>query len=228
MFGERSDTIYVVRACRINWASHAPYTNHKLFVKRLMHLKPVSARRARIERMATEGVAMAAIHGALAKAWLLAHVLCLPLSLSARAAAGGGGGGFDVLVGAGGLGFVGIGHVSLLLLHTFVVKAQHGVVTPPDSTQCAYLDAQISLYFPTRPLRAHHFMQLNNPSHYREHTRQQDGWTVLAPPPQETSELPPPYTPLVGSGHDWKEAALNVEREGLGSEESGGWLPACV
>ncbi|KAJ7430264.1 hypothetical protein FB451DRAFT_1382522 [Mycena latifolia] len=98
--------------------------------------------------------------------------------------------------------------------------------TPPDSTQCAYLDAQISLYFPTRPLRTHHFMQLNNPSHYREHTRQQDGWTVLAPPPQETSELPPPYTPLVASGHDWKEAALNVEREG--SKESGGWLPACV
>ncbi|KAJ7431576.1 hypothetical protein B0H11DRAFT_2298145 [Mycena galericulata] len=34
-------------------------------------------------------------------------------------------------------------------------------------------------------------------SHYREHTRQQDGWTVLAPPPdpQPTGELPPPYTP---------------------------------
>ncbi|KAJ7280771.1 hypothetical protein C8J57DRAFT_1220061 [Mycena rebaudengoi] len=30
-------------------------------------------------------------------------------------------------------------------------------------------------------------------SHYREHTRQQDGWTVLAPPPGP--ELPPPYTP---------------------------------
>jgi hypothetical protein len=29
-------------------------------------------------------------------------------------------------------------------------------------------------------------------SHYREHTRQQDGWTVLAPPPA-MAELPPPY-----------------------------------
>ncbi|KAJ7908047.1 hypothetical protein B0H13DRAFT_1879047 [Mycena leptocephala] len=29
-------------------------------------------------------------------------------------------------------------------------------------------------------------------SHYREHTRQQDGWTVLAPPPA-AAELPPPY-----------------------------------
>ncbi|KAJ7767405.1 hypothetical protein DFH07DRAFT_954911 [Mycena maculata] len=34
-------------------------------------------------------------------------------------------------------------------------------------------------------------MQSQNPSHYREHTRQQDGWTFLAPEP----ELPPPYTP---------------------------------
>ncbi|KAJ7782522.1 hypothetical protein DFH07DRAFT_1010891 [Mycena maculata] len=35
-------------------------------------------------------------------------------------------------------------------------------------------------------------MNSQNPSHYQEHTRQQDGWTVLAPP---ESELPPPYTP---------------------------------
>ncbi|KAJ7469598.1 hypothetical protein FB451DRAFT_1255086 [Mycena latifolia] len=77
-----------------------------------VHRKPVSARRARIGRTATEAVAMAAIYGATTKAWLLAHILCL--SLSARAAAGGGGGGgFDVLVGAGGLGFVGIGHGAL-------------------------------------------------------------------------------------------------------------------
>ncbi|KAJ7040160.1 hypothetical protein C8F04DRAFT_1178256 [Mycena alexandri] len=33
------------------------------------------------------------------------------------------------------------------------------------------------------------------PSHYREHTRQQDGWTVLATPPTNREELPPPYTP---------------------------------
>ncbi|KAJ7108408.1 hypothetical protein C8R43DRAFT_1162226 [Mycena crocata] len=34
-------------------------------------------------------------------------------------------------------------------------------------------------------------------SHYREHTRQQDGWTVLAPSPgnEPTRDLPPPYTP---------------------------------
>ncbi|KAJ7157859.1 hypothetical protein C8R43DRAFT_995923 [Mycena crocata] len=40
-------------------------------------------------------------------------------------------------------------------------------------------------------------MQSNNTSHYREHTRQQDGWTVLAPPsgPEPTGDLPPPYTP---------------------------------
>ncbi|KAJ6451075.1 hypothetical protein C8R45DRAFT_946477 [Mycena sanguinolenta] len=31
-------------------------------------------------------------------------------------------------------------------------------------------------------------------SHYREHTRQQDGWTVLAQPPP-SADLPPPYTP---------------------------------
>ncbi|KAJ7729043.1 hypothetical protein B0H16DRAFT_1470236 [Mycena metata] len=31
-------------------------------------------------------------------------------------------------------------------------------------------------------------------SHYREHTRQQDGWTVLATPP--APELPPPYAPV--------------------------------
>ncbi|KAJ7290730.1 hypothetical protein C8J57DRAFT_1213367 [Mycena rebaudengoi] len=36
-------------------------------------------------------------------------------------------------------------------------------------------------------------MSNSTPSHYREHTRQQDGWTVLAPPPAAT-ELPPPYT----------------------------------
>ncbi|KAJ7106575.1 hypothetical protein C8R44DRAFT_745063 [Mycena epipterygia] len=29
-------------------------------------------------------------------------------------------------------------------------------------------------------------------SYYREHTREQDGWTVLASPP--AAELPPPYT----------------------------------
>ncbi|KAJ7469602.1 hypothetical protein FB451DRAFT_1255089, partial [Mycena latifolia] len=79
-----------------------------------VHRKPVSARRARIDRVATEGLAMAAIHGAGTKAWYLAHVLCLSLSARAAAAAGGGGGGgFDVLVGAGGLGFVGIGHSAL-------------------------------------------------------------------------------------------------------------------
>ncbi|KAJ7803753.1 hypothetical protein B0H14DRAFT_2613038 [Mycena olivaceomarginata] len=39
-------------------------------------------------------------------------------------------------------------------------------------------------------------MQSNNSSHYCDHTRQQDGWTVLAPPPQQ-DELPPPYTPEV-------------------------------
>ncbi|KAJ7743068.1 hypothetical protein B0H14DRAFT_2637503 [Mycena olivaceomarginata] len=32
-------------------------------------------------------------------------------------------------------------------------------------------------------------------SHYREHTRQQHGWTVLAPGPPAGPELPPPYTP---------------------------------
>ncbi|KAJ7119859.1 hypothetical protein C8R44DRAFT_878247 [Mycena epipterygia] len=34
-------------------------------------------------------------------------------------------------------------------------------------------------------------------SHYREHTRQQDGWTVLALPPGADAgdEVPPPYTP---------------------------------
>ncbi|KAJ7041413.1 hypothetical protein C8F04DRAFT_1230450 [Mycena alexandri] len=31
----------------------------------------------------------------------------------------------------------------------------------------------------------------NNPLHYRDHTRQQDGWTVLVPP----AGAPPPYTP---------------------------------
>ncbi|KAJ7449480.1 hypothetical protein B0H11DRAFT_2078847 [Mycena galericulata] len=33
--------------------------------------------------------------------------------------------------------------------------------------------------------------------HYREHTRQQDGWTVLASPPGANAgaDLPPPYTP---------------------------------
>ncbi|KAJ7653428.1 hypothetical protein B0H17DRAFT_1147140 [Mycena rosella] len=48
-------------------------------------------------------------------------------------------------------------------------------------------------------------MQSNNhnqtPSYYREHTRQQDGWTVLASPPAGPepaihNELPPPYTPV--------------------------------
>ncbi|KAJ7330560.1 hypothetical protein DFH08DRAFT_815453 [Mycena albidolilacea] len=34
----------------------------------------------------------------------------------------------------------------------------------------------------------------NSSSHYREHTRQQDGWTVLVPP-AATAGLPPPYTP---------------------------------
>ncbi|KAJ7854354.1 hypothetical protein B0H13DRAFT_2358562 [Mycena leptocephala] len=34
-----------------------------------------------------------------------------------------------------------------------------------------------------------------NPSHYREHTRQQNGWTVLAPPLEPAGEQPPPYTP---------------------------------
>ncbi|KAJ7095693.1 hypothetical protein B0H15DRAFT_946270 [Mycena belliarum] len=41
-------------------------------------------------------------------------------------------------------------------------------------------------------------METNHPtsSHYREHTRQQDGWTVLVPPtPSAAPELPPPYTP---------------------------------
>ncbi|KAJ7785473.1 hypothetical protein B0H14DRAFT_2630504 [Mycena olivaceomarginata] len=40
-------------------------------------------------------------------------------------------------------------------------------------------------------------MRSNNQtsSHYREHTRQQDGWTVLAPGPPAGPELPPPYTP---------------------------------
>ncbi|KAJ7757648.1 hypothetical protein B0H16DRAFT_1824079 [Mycena metata] len=32
-------------------------------------------------------------------------------------------------------------------------------------------------------------------SYYREHTRQQDGWTVLATPPANREDLPPPYTP---------------------------------
>ncbi|KAJ7123521.1 hypothetical protein C8R44DRAFT_875711 [Mycena epipterygia] len=33
-------------------------------------------------------------------------------------------------------------------------------------------------------------------SHYCEHTWQQDGWTILAPPyDQSAAELPPPYTP---------------------------------
>ncbi|KAJ7187274.1 hypothetical protein C8R46DRAFT_287235 [Mycena filopes] len=36
-------------------------------------------------------------------------------------------------------------------------------------------------------------MSANN-SYYREHTRQQDGWTVLTPPPDHDAELPPPYT----------------------------------
>ncbi|KAJ7710631.1 hypothetical protein B0H17DRAFT_1123757 [Mycena rosella] len=33
------------------------------------------------------------------------------------------------------------------------------------------------------------------PSHYREHMREQDGWTVLAPPPDPAGDQPPPYTP---------------------------------
>ncbi|KAJ7358576.1 hypothetical protein DFH08DRAFT_802394 [Mycena albidolilacea] len=40
-------------------------------------------------------------------------------------------------------------------------------------------------------------MRSNNQtsSHYREHSRQQDGCTVLAPGPPAGPELPPPYTP---------------------------------
>ncbi|KAJ7883602.1 hypothetical protein B0H13DRAFT_1890306 [Mycena leptocephala] len=42
-------------------------------------------------------------------------------------------------------------------------------------------------------------IQSNNQasSHYREHTREQDGWTVLAPAPgaEPAGDLPPPYTP---------------------------------
>ncbi|KAJ7659830.1 hypothetical protein B0H17DRAFT_1145218 [Mycena rosella] len=37
-------------------------------------------------------------------------------------------------------------------------------------------------------------MNSQNSSHYQEHTRQQDGWTVLAPQPDPDNELPPPYT----------------------------------
>ncbi|KAJ7243324.1 hypothetical protein C8J57DRAFT_1243614 [Mycena rebaudengoi] len=39
-----------------------------------------------------------------------------------------------------------------------------------------------------RKIRAHSVNPGRN--YYRDHTRQQDGWTVLAPPP----DLPPPYT----------------------------------
>jgi hypothetical protein len=37
--------------------------------------------------------------------------------------------------------------------------------------------------------------EVSNARHYREHTREQDGWTVLALPPATGSDLPPPYTP---------------------------------
>ncbi|KAF8203435.1 hypothetical protein K438DRAFT_2100978 [Mycena galopus ATCC 62051] len=40
-------------------------------------------------------------------------------------------------------------------------------------------------------------------NHYRDHTIQQDGWTVLAPPPApENPGLPPPYTPEAPAGPD--------------------------
>ncbi|KAJ6607801.1 hypothetical protein B0H10DRAFT_1939688 [Mycena sp. CBHHK59/15] len=36
----------------------------------------------------------------------------------------------------------------------------------------------------------------NNPPHYRDHTRQQEGWTVLVPPSEgPPAGPPPPYTP---------------------------------
>ncbi|KAJ7672015.1 hypothetical protein B0H17DRAFT_1141303 [Mycena rosella] len=37
--------------------------------------------------------------------------------------------------------------------------------------------------------------EVSNARYYREHTREQDGWTVLAPPPAAGGDLPPPYTP---------------------------------
>ncbi|KAJ6596480.1 hypothetical protein B0H10DRAFT_2232489 [Mycena sp. CBHHK59/15] len=41
--------------------------------------------------------------------------------------------------------------------------------------------------------------EVSNARHYREHTREQDGWTVLAPPPAAGNDLPPPYTPEADS-----------------------------
>ncbi|KAJ7665516.1 hypothetical protein B0H17DRAFT_1210975 [Mycena rosella] len=37
--------------------------------------------------------------------------------------------------------------------------------------------------------------EVSNARYYREHTREQDGWTVLAPPPAAGGDVPPPYTP---------------------------------
>ncbi|KAJ7703977.1 hypothetical protein B0H17DRAFT_1127007 [Mycena rosella] len=34
---------------------------------------------------------------------------------------------------------------------------------------------------------------VSNTHHYQDHTREQDGWTVLAPPPAAGDDLPPPY-----------------------------------
>ncbi|KAJ7672908.1 hypothetical protein B0H17DRAFT_1141011 [Mycena rosella] len=39
--------------------------------------------------------------------------------------------------------------------------------------------------------------KVSNARHYREHTREQDGWTVLAPPPAVGDDLPPLYTQAV-------------------------------
>ncbi|KAJ7683817.1 hypothetical protein B0H14DRAFT_2654626 [Mycena olivaceomarginata] len=57
-----------------------------------------------------------------------------------------------------------------------------------------------------------------NPSYYREHTRQQDGWTVLAEP-----EFPPPYTaeapPVALEAAAPVAPAANPTNPGIGASE---------
>ncbi|KAJ7128568.1 hypothetical protein C8R44DRAFT_850965 [Mycena epipterygia] len=68
-------------------------------------------------------------------------------------------------------------------------------------------------------------------SHYRDHTWEQDGWTVLVPPPgsQPVGDLPPPYTlRIVGrtSRAEWSgpTAICGVERDAASSIDTS--LPA--
>jgi hypothetical protein len=57
-------------------------------------------------------------------------------------------------------------------------------------------------------------------NYYRDHTRQQDGWTVLAPPPDLTRRLlpllplprPQLFVPNLVGPHGWLDKAECIER----------------